>query len=580
MDKILRIDMGAEGGPAVKIEPLGDYAGLGGRAMTSTVVAKEVPPLCHPLGSENKLIISPGLLAGSAAAISGRISVGCKSPLTGGIKEANSGGQGGQVMARLGYAAIILEGKPADDTLYKVVVNKDGATVSADNNLKGLGNYDLIDKARDEFGEKVACVSIGTAGEMKLSAASIAFTDMEQRPTRHAGRGGVGAVMGAKQVKLIVLDDAGMGMRKPADPEAFKAANKLFVEGLRGHAVTGQGLPAYGTNVLTNVLNEAGAYPTNNFSAGRFDGGDKISGEAQAELENTRGGEGSATHGCHRGCVIRCSGTFYDKDGKFVSKQPEYETVWSHGGNCGIDDLDTIATLDRMDDDYGVDTIEMGATIGVAMEAGLAEFGDAEAAIRLVKEVGTGSPLGRILGSGAAVTGQVFGVERVPVVKRQAMPAYDPRAVQGVAVTYATTPMGADHTAGYAVTANILGVGGNVDPLKPEGQVELSRNLQIATAAIDATGFCLFIAFAILDQPETFQAMLDLVGAFTGSPLTGDDVTALGQSILDNERDFNARAGFTAKDDRLPEYFKNEALPPHNVTFQVSDEELDQVFNW
>jgi aldehyde:ferredoxin oxidoreductase len=232
-----------------------------------------------------------------------------------------------------------------------------------------------------------------------------------------------------------------------------------------------------------------------------------------------------------------------------------------------------------MDDDFGLDTIEMGATIGVAMEAGLAEFGDVQGAIRLLKEVGEGTPLGRILGNGAAVTGQVFGVERVPVVKRQAMPAYDPRAVQGIGVTYATSTMGADHTAGYAVTANILGVGGNVDPLKPEGQVELSRNLQIATAAVDSTGMCLFIAFAILDQADTFQALLDLIGGFTGSELTADDVTELGKSVLKNEKDFNIRAGFTSKDDRLPEYFKKEPFPPHNVIFQVSDDDLDKVYD-
>ncbi len=580
MDKILRIDMGAAGGPQFKVEPLGAYEGLGGRAMTSIVVNKEVPAMCHPLGADNKLVIAPGLLSGSAAAISGRLSIGCKSPLTGGIKEANAGGQGAQVMGRLGYAAIILEGKPADGALYKVFINKDGATVSPADDYKMLGNYDVVEKVKGEFGEKVACMSIGQAGEMKLSSASIAVTDMEQRPTRHAGRGGVGAVMGAKGVKLIVLDDAGCKLRQPADAEAFKAANKIFVDGLRKHPVTGEGLPAYGTNVLTNVLNEAGAYPTNNFSSGRFDGHDKISGEAQAEVENTRGGDGAATHGCHRGCVIRCSGTFYDKNGRFLTKQPEYETVWAHGGNCGIDDLDAIAEIDRMDDDFGLDTIEMGATVGVAMEAGLAKFGDAQAAIDLVKEVGKGSPLGRILGSGAAVTGQVFGVERVPVVKRQAMPAYDPRGVQGVAVTYATSPMGADHTAGYAVAQNILGVGGSVDPLKPEGQVDLSRNLQIATAAIDATGYCLFIAFAILDQPETFQAMADVIAAFTGKPCNAELITQLGQTILSNERDFNARAGFTKKDDRLPAYFSTEPLPPHNVTFKVTDEELDQVFNW
>ena len=580
MDKILRVSMGEKGGPKVIVESLGDYAGLGGRAMTSTVVAKEVPPLCHPLGADNKLVIAPGMLSGSAAAMSGRISVGCKSPLTGGIKEANSGGQPSQMLARLGYAAIILEGRPADDTLYKMVINKDGAEISADNSLKMLGNYDLVEKMKAEYGDKVACISIGPAGEMKMSAASIAFTDMEQRPTRHAGRGGVGAVMGSKGLKVIVVDDEGTSRREPADPEKFKEANKAFVAGLRKHPVTGEGLPAYGTNVLTNVINEAGGYPTHNFSTGQFAGASKISGEAQAELENARGGEGSATHGCHRGCVIRCSGTFYGKNGNFLTKQPEYETVWAHGGNCGIDDLDAIAELDRLDDDFGLDTIEMGATIGVAMEGGVAKFGDAAAAINLIKEVGQGTPLGRILGNGASVTGQVFGVERVPVVKRQAMPAYDPRAVQGIGVTYATTTMGADHTAGYSVTANVLGVGGNVDATKPEGQVELSRNLQIATAAIDATGMCLFIAFAILDQAETFQALLDVISGFSGQPCTGDDVTELGKSILKKEREFNAAAGFTSKDDRLPAFFKAEPIAPHNVTFGVSDEELDSVFNF
>ena len=580
MDKILRINMGAAGGPQVKSEPIGSYAGLGGRALTSTIIAKEVPPLCHPLGEDNKLVIAPGLLSGSAAAMSGRISVGCKSPLTGGIKEANAGGMASQMLGRLGIAAIVLEGKPTDGTLYKLSISKDKVDIKPDNSLKMLGNYAVTEKMKAAHGDKVSCISIGQAGEMKLAGASIAFTDMEFRPTRHAGRGGVGAVMGSKGVKVIVVDDTGCAVRSPKEPDKFKEANKNWVAGLRKHAVTGQGLPTYGTNVLTNVINEAGAYPTKNFMWGRFDGCSKISGETQAETENARGGEGSATHGCHRGCVIRCSGTYYDKDGHYLTKQPEYETVWAHGGNCGIDDLDAIAMLDRLDDDFGLDTIEMGAAIGVAMEAGVAKFGDAQAAINLVKEVGKGTPLGRILGSGAGLTGKVFGVERVPVVKNQAMPAYDPRGVQGIGVTYATTTQGADHTAGYAVTANILGVGGKVDALKPEGQVELSRNLQIATAAIDSTGMCLFIAFAILDQPETFQALLDLLGSFGGQKLTGDDVVGLGKSILKMEREFNTKAGFTKEMDRLPDYFKKEKLPPHNVTFMVTDSELDQVYNW
>ncbi len=581
MDKILRINMGADGGPAAKTEPLGDYAGFGGRGLTSAMVSKEVPPLCHPLGEDNKLVIAPGLLSGSTAAMSGRLSVGCKSPLTGGIKEANAGGQPSQMLARLGYAAIVLEGLPPGDALYKILIDKNGVKITDAANLKGLGNYDTVDKIKAEHGEKVSCISIGQAGEMKMSAASVACTDMEQRPTRHAGRGGVGAVMGSKRVKVIVIDDNGMKMRQPKDPDAFKEANKAWVAGLKKHPVSGEGLPAYGTNVLTNVINEAGAYPTNNFLKGQFDGASNISGETQAETEEARGGKGAATHGCHRGCIIRCSGTYYDKNGKYVTKQPEYETVWAHGGNCGIDDLDAIAQIDRLDDDFGLDTIEMGATIGVAMEAGVAKFGDAKAAIKLVKEVGQGTPLGRILGSGAAVTGQVYGVERVPVVKRQSMPAYDPRAVMGIGVTYATTPMGADHTSGYAVGSNIMGVGGKTDPLKPEGQIELARNLQIATAILtDSTGMCLFVAFPILDQPETLEALVDLLNTFSGSSFTAGDLLEQGKTILKMERDFNFRAGFTEKDDRLPEYFKKEKLPPHNITFQVKDEDLDKVFNF
>jgi len=581
MDKILRINMGPDGDPTYTEESLGGYQGLAGRGLTSGIVSKEVPPLCYPLGENNKLVIAPGMLSGSAAAMSGRISIGCKSPLTGGIKEANAGGQGSQVLARLGYAAIILEGKPKDDTLYKIMINKDGVQIIPDNSLCMLGNYDLVDKIKADHGEKVVCISIGPAGEMKMAAATIALTDMEMRPTRHAGRGGVGAVMGSKGVKVIILDDAGMKMRSPKDPDKFKEANKAWVAGLRKHALTGESLPTYGTNVLANVVNEAGAYPTNNFISGRFDAVNNISGETLAETENARGGKGSATNGCHRGCVIRCSGTYYDKDGHYVTKQVEYETVWAHGANCGIDDLDAIAQLDRLDDDFGLDTIEMGAAVAVAMEAGIAKFGDAEAAINLINEVGKGTHLGRILGNGAAVTGKVFGIERVPVVKNQAMPAYDPRAVQGIGVTYATTPMGADHTAGYSVTANLLDVGGTVDPLKPKGQMELARNLQIATAMLtDSTGMCLFIAFAILDQPDTFQALVDLINAFTGQSLSAEDLTEQGKAILKTERDFNTRAGFTEKDDRLPEYFKKEALPPHNVTFEVKDEDLDQVFNW
>ena len=510
--------------------------------------------------------------------MSGRLSVGCKSPLTGGIKEANAGGQPAQVLGRLGYAAIVLEGKPDGPDLYKIVIDKDGVRIEADNSLRMLPNYDLVEEMREQYGERIACISIGPAGEMKMASASVACTDPELRPSRHAGRGGVGAVMGAKGVKVIVLDDEGLKPRRPKDPEKFRDANRRFVEGLARHSVTGQALPSYGTNVLTNIINEAGAYPSFNFRDGRFAGAAGISGETFVELETKRGG--GPAHACHRGCVIRCSGIFNDRGGRFLSKQPEYETVWAHGAHCGIGDPDAIAMLDFLDDNYGLDTIEMGVAIGVAMQGGVAAFGDAQAAISLVHEVGKGTPLGRILGAGAAVAGRVFGVEKVPVVKGQALPAYDPRAVHGIGVTYATSPMGGDHTAGYCIATNILKCGGFVDPLKPDGQVELSRNLQIATAAIDATGMCLFIAFAVLDQPDTFQALLDLLNAFHGLELTADSVTALGRSILAMERDFNRRAGFTKEHDRLPRFFSTDPLLPHHMTFMVKNEDLDRVFEW
>jgi aldehyde:ferredoxin oxidoreductase len=579
MNKILRIDMSPAGGPTARVEPIpAGYAGLGGRGLTSMIVAREVDPLCHPLGAANKLVLAPGMLTGTTASTSGRISVGCKSPLTNTIKESNAGGQAAQAIARLGYASIIIEGQPAGDDLYKVHLDASGVKFSIDNGLRMQGNYATVEKLRAEYGDKVTFMTIGQAGEMRMLASSIACCDRELRPTRHCGRGGVGAVMGSKNVKAIILDATGTASRQPRDPERFKAAAKAFAEGLKRHAVTGQGLPAFGTNVLTNVLNEAGGYPTFNFKQGRFDQASSISGEAQSELEIKRGG--LATHGCHRGCIIQCSGVFNDERGNFVSKQAEYETVWAHGGNCGIADLDVIHQLDFIDDDVGLDTIEMGVAIGVAMEGGLLPFGDAQGALRLMEEVAKGSPLGRVLGSGAGVTGKVFGVERVPVVKNQALPAYDPRAVQGIGVTYATTPMGADHTAGYAIATNILKVGGYLDPLKPEGQVELSRSLQIATAAIDSTGMCLFIAFAIMDQPDTFQALLDLLNAFHGLSLTASDVVAMGKRVLSAERDFNARAGFTKEDDRLPRFFQEQPVAPHNVTFTVKDEELDKLFDW
>ncbi len=557
-------------------EPGDNIRGMGGRGLTSTIVASEVPASCHPLSADNKLVIAPGTLTGTGAPCSGRLSAGAKSPLTRTIKEANSGGMAAIGLATCGVQAIVLEGKPADSKLYRLVVTSDDVKIQPADDLAGLGNYDTVAKQFDEFGDKISCVSIGQAGEMRATGASIAVTDVEGRPTRHCGRGGLGAVMGSKGVKVIVVDPTDGKRPKPADSDAFKKGVSKFNAALKGHPLTGEGLPKYGTNALANVINAAGAYPTRNFSDGQFEGTEPISGERQHDVIVERGGE--IAHACHRGCTIRCSRTYVDENGEFITKGPEYETIWAHGADCGIDDLDAIARMDRMDDDLGLDTIETGATIGVAMEAGIIPFGDADAAFGLLEEVAKGTPLGRLIASGAETLGKAYGVTRVPTVKGQAMPAYDPRAVQGIGVTYATSTMGADHTAGYAVAPNVLGVGGDVDPLKPDGQVDLSRNLQIATAAIDTSGLCLFVAFAVLDDPATMEGICEMLGGLYGREFTADDFLDFGKKTLAAERAFNAAAGFTAADDRLPDFFREEQLPPHNVTFEVPDDELDRVF--
>lgn len=572
--KIYRVDMtnlkwSAEAVPA-------KYAALGGRGLTSAVVLDEVEPTCHALGKNNKLVFAPGLLTGTTAANSGRLSVGSKSPLTGTIKESNAGGTASQKLAKLGIKALIIEGQPEGDKFYVIKVDKNGISIEEENQLVGKGNYEVIKVLSAKHGDKVGVITIGQAGEMKVAAANISVKDPDGN-IRSAGRGGLGAVMGSKKVKAIVIDDTDAPGVSIAHPEKFKEAAKVFAKGLMDHPVTGQGLPTYGTAVLINILNEAGGLPTRNFKTGRFDGANKISGETIHDTIVAR--KGKPTHGCHPGCIIRCSQVYNDAQGNYVTAGFEYETIWAFGADCCIDNLDAIAQADRICDDIGIDTIETAVTVGVAMEGGVVPFGDAQGMLKLLKEIEQGTPLGRIIGNGAEFTGKAFGVTRVPVVKGQAIPAYDPRAVKGVGVTYATTTMGADHTAGYSVAANILKVGGYVAPLTKEGQVDLSRNLQIATAAVDSTGLCLFIAFCVLDNAEAFQAVIDMINAQYDLSLTADDVPELGKTVLRMERKFNAAAGFTKEHDRLPEFFQEECAP-HNVTWDFTGDELDEVFNF
>lgn len=567
-DKIFRVNMS---NLTTSIEEVPEsWAGHGGRGLTSTIVAAEVEPTCHPLGPKNKLVIAPGLLSGTIAANSGRLSIGAKSPLTGTIKESNAGGTAAQFLARAGCKALIIEGLPEKDTWYSIALTPDSLTITEETELPGKGNFAVLEALTDRMEGKPAVLTIGQAGEMKMRSANISIKDPDGN-LRSSGRGGLGAVMGSKKVKFITIDPKG-GKVEIAEPEKFKEANRAFAKALMDHPLT-TGLGQYGTNVLVNVINEAGGLPTRNFTAGQFEGHEAISGETMHDIIVERGG--NPKHNCHAGCIIQCSQIYNDAKGKKLTAGFEYESIWAMGADCCVDNLDQIAEADRIMDDIGIDTIETSVAFGVAMEAGVLEFGDGAGILRILQEeVTKGTALGRIIGNGTGSVGRAYGVTRVPVVKNQAIPAYDPRSVKGMGITYATSTQGADHTMGYAVTANILGVGGNVDPMGKEGQVELSRNLQIATAAIDSTGMCLFIAFAALDDEKCLPALIDLLNARFGIGLTGDDVVALGKSILKTERAFNMAAGFTTADDRLPDFFYTEPLPPHDVVFDFTDKEM------
>jgi aldehyde:ferredoxin oxidoreductase len=552
------------------------WAGHGGRGLTSTIVAAEVIPTCHPLGANNKIVFAPGLLSGTVAANSGRLSIGAKSPLTGTIKEANAGGTAAALLARAGCKALIIEGLPKEDKWYSLALTPEGVSINEETELIGKGNFAVIETLTNRLEGKPGIITIGQAGEMKMSSANVSIKDPDGN-LRSSGRGGLGAVMGSKKVKFITIDPKD-GKVAIAKPEEFKAANRVFAKALVDHPVS-QALGQYGTNVLVNIINESGGLPTRNFTQGQFPGHESISGETMHDTIEQRGGK--VKHNCHPGCVIQCSQVYNDASGKKVTSGFEYESIWAMGADCCVEDLDKIAEADQIMDDIGVDTIETSVAMGVAMEAGVLPFGDGAGICHILREeIGKGTGLGRIIGNGAGSVGRAYGVTRVPVVKNQAIPAYDPRAIKGIGITYATSTQGADHTMGYTIATNILNVGGKVDPLTKEGQVELSRNLQIATAAIDSTGMCLFIAFAALDDAKCLPALIDLLNARFDLKLTGDDVVSLGKYILKTEKAFNTAAGFTSVDDRLPEFFYNEKLPPHNVVFDFTGAEIDTFWDF
>ena len=551
MDKILRVNLSDL---TVKEETFpAEWTLLGGRALSAKILLKEVDPKCDPLGAGNKVIFAPGVLSGSVAPTSGRMSVGAKSPLTGGIKEANSGGQAGQKLARLGYRALIVEGKAADPTKrYVVVVNKQGATLRECPELKGLRTYPASEKLAEQFSGRAAFILCGPAGELGLSGASVAFTDEGHRhPSRHAARGGLGAAMGAKGLKAVVVDDEGTQARPAKDTAAFKT----YVAKLTKEYLGGPQLFQFGTSTTVPLANMMSTFPTRNRREMQFEGADTLDGAKIVANFQTRGG---GMHHCMTGCIVKCSNIVNNAEGNYVTSALEFETLALCGSNCAIADLDQVAQIDRLCDDLGLDTIETGGAMGLAMDCGALAFGDGAAAIALLDKVDKGDALAETIGRGVVAVAKRFNAQRIPAIRGQGIPAWEPRTLNATGITYATSAMGADHTAGLIVIPA-------ADP------VRASQEAQLINALCDSSGFCQF-------QQPTIEDMRTLYNAMHGTQLSFEDMADIGWQCMQDEWAFNRGAGFGPEDNDLPEWMRTEAIPSNGAVFAIPKEDLMRVF--
>jgi aldehyde:ferredoxin oxidoreductase len=560
MEKIIRVNMEDL---ILKIEKCPDeYQLLGGRGLSAMMLNREVPALTHPLGSKNKLVVAPGLLAGTMAPSFGRISFGAKSPLTNTVKETNAGGTAAQKLDRLGIKAIVLEGKPKNNQIHCLYLDPKGGHILPAPELARKRNYDLVDTLGKKYGKNIGIISIGPAGESRMGAASIAVTDQDGRPSRHAARGGLGAVVGSKGIKAIVINAEGTRSIDPLDKEKFKRAIGNLLEILKQDK-SAQSISEFGTPGGIKYLSELGSMPSWNYHGGHVKGIGNIYGDTISEVNRSRGGK---MHGCMPGCVVRCSIIFHGNDGTHLTSALEYETIAMLGTNLAITNLDAIARMDRMCDELGVDTIEVGSAIAQLMEAGVIQFGDEQKVQDLLKEIEEGTPLGKIIGQGTAFTAQYLALDRVPVCKGQAIPAHDPRACKAVGVTYSTSPMGADHTAGIDYR----------DSLSKEGKVKRSRDAQILSATIDSVGYCLL---ALPTKASLiYQVMVKLINARYDTDLNAEEVMNIGIDTIKEELAFNRSAGWTEVQNRLPEFLRREKLPPHNEVFDIPQDEIDAIF--
>jgi aldehyde:ferredoxin oxidoreductase len=556
----------------LKFEPVPEsWKRLGGRGLSARILLDEVDPKCDPLGSGNKLIFAPGLLVGHMLSSTDRISVGGKSPLTGGIKESNAGGRTGLHMTHMGIHALIIEDQPREDGFWVLHLSlAHGAKWERAEDLAGLGVYATAPKLLERYGDKVAIALIGPGGEMQLKAAGIQNIDKDRVPARIAARGGLGAVMGSKGLKAIVFDYAG-GRKPPiADPDAFKIAQKDYTKSVLEHpqSITYRD---YSTAAIAAMCQSFAALTSRNFSRGTFDQVDQVDGDALRDFTLRRGKPSDPSHACMAGCTIKCSNIFGGEDGKIIVSPLEYETIGLMGVNLEIGSLDSIGRLNWQVNDLGLDSIEIGAALGVAAEAGLMRWGSEEDALKLIAGIRQGTEMGHVLGNGAMSVGKKYDIERVPAVKGQAMSGYEPRSIKGTGVTYATTPQGADHTAGLTIRAK-------VNHLDPTIQKDPSLNAQLNMAGYDTLGACIFAGFGYLATPDGVIQRL-LKARYGWDDIPDNALQALGKETIKLEREFNRRAGFTKEDDRLPKWMTEQAIPENGAVFDVSEEVLDHIFD-
>jgi len=539
-----------------------DWKILGGRGLTAKILNAEVPSDTDPFSTGAKIIFAGGPLAGTMAPSCGRISVGAKSPLTLGIKETNAGGPIAQKMDKLGIRAIVVEGAPPLDNSYFIHISKEGVSFKSADEYKGYMNYALAEELFKRYGKRSSVISIGVAGERNYKSASVAFTDKDGHPSRHAARGGLGAVMGAKGLKAIVIDDSGSSPVELADRGAFRGAVKDWSKTVKADARL-QIISRYGTPAGIAPFRAIGTAPSKNYSSEQTEGFENLAGEAFEKTNQERGGRMT---NCMPGCIVKCSTVYHDAEGRYLTAGYEYETIALLGTNLGISDSDTVARFDRLCDDMGFDTIELGSALGVAASAGKMEFGNADSALALFDEIERGTEFGNTLANGVVSTCKALGVERIPAFKGQAIPAHDPRVSKATGVTYHTSPMGADHTAGTTYEGY----------KSKEGQVERSLKTQISVATMDSLGYC------TLARPENQRALFDFlkdaINARYGLSLSIGDLVDIGRETLRTELAFNRGAEFSTAHDPAPDFIRTEQLAPKGYLFDIEQDEIDSIW--